>query len=211
MRFSSTLALSMFGAGVLAPTGGPSLTSDGPFNSRADAVAVLAGGCFWGTEYVFEHVRGVRSVVSGFATDVAKEDKPGLPVAVEAVKIVYDPAVLSYKQLLDVFFQVAHDPTTRDRQGPDEGPEYRAVVFTQNPAEASTAGGYVVDLGTSKRFARPVVTEVRALGQFTVAGTFHQDYSVRHLTDGYVVQNDIPKLEHLKREFPSLYQEKRAP
>ena len=186
----------------------------GLFPGRArspESTAVLAGGCFWGVEYVFEHVRGVRSVTSGFARDQVVEGKPGLPAAVEAVKIVYDPAVVSYKQLLDVFFQVAHDPTSLDRQGPDAGLEYRAVVFTQNPEEAAAASGYVVELGNSKRYTRPVVTEVRALGHFAEAEAFHQDYSVHHLTDGYVVQNDIPKLEHLKHDFPALYQEKRAP
>jgi peptide-methionine (S)-S-oxide reductase len=183
-----------------------------PGHARSpESTAVLAGGCFWGVEYVFEHVRGVHSVTSGFARDQAVEGKPGLPAAVEAVKIVYDPAVVSYQQLLDVFFQVAHDPTSRDRQGPDVGLEYRAVVFTQNPAEASTAGGYVVDLGNSKRYTRPVVTEVRALGRFAEAEAFHQDYSFHHLTDGYVVQNDIPKLARLKKELPALYTDQRAP
>lgn len=178
---------------------------------RAEASAVLAGGCFWGTEYVFEHVRGVRSVTSGFARDRVTGTPADLPQAVEAVRIVYDPTEISYRQLLEIFFTVAHDPTSRDRQGPDAGPEYRAVVFVQPPVEAAAAKDYMAELRSSKKFARPIVTELRVLDRFTVAGAFHQDYSSRHLTDGYVVQNDLPKLEHLKREFPARYQESRVP
>ncbi|HEV8195832.1 MAG TPA: peptide-methionine (S)-S-oxide reductase MsrA [Gemmatimonadales bacterium] len=178
---------------------------------RAEATAVLAGGCFWGTEYVFEHVRGVRSVVSGFARDKVTGTAADLPQAVEAVKIVYDPSVVTYKQLLDVFYRVAHDPTSKDRQGPDEGAEYRAVVFTQSDADAAAVKEYLVGLESATHFSGPIVTEVRALEKFAAAEAYHQDYSSRHLSDGYVVQNDIPKLEHLKHDFPALYQEKRAP
>ncbi len=173
--------------------------------------AVFAGGCFWGTEYVFEHVRGVRSVTSGFARDRVTGTAADLPQAVEAVRIVYDPAVISYKQLLEIFFTVAHDPTSRDRQGPDVGPEYRAVIFVYSSVEAAAAKEYVAELRSAKQFARPIVTELRVLDRFTVAGAFHQDYSARNLTDGYVVQNDLPKLERLRKVFPGLYQEQRAP
>lgn len=172
---------------------------------------MFAGGCFWGTEYVFEHVRGVHFVMSGFARDKATGSAADLPQPVEAVRIDYDPDVVSYKQLLEVFFLVAHDPTSRDRQGPDAGPEYRAVVFALYPGDAGTAKEYMAALVSSKRFSRPIVTELRTLDHFTPAEAFHQDYSSRHLTDGYVVQNDIPKLERLKKEFPRLYQEQRAP
>jgi peptide-methionine (S)-S-oxide reductase len=176
-----------------------------------ESTAVLAGGCFWGVEYVFEHVRGVHSVVSGFARDPATGTPAGLPQAVEAVQIVYDADVVSYKQLLEVFFAVAHDPTSRDRQGPDAGPEYRAVVFAQSSSDAMAALEYVGMLNASKKLSGPVVTEIRSLEEFTAAGAFHQDYSVRHLTDGYVVTNDIPKLARLKKEFPALYTDQRAP
>lgn len=178
---------------------------------RHGATAVFAGGCFWGTEYVFEHVRGVTAVVSGFARDPATGTPTGLPQPVEAVHISYNADMVSYQQLLEIFFIVAHDPTTLDRQGPDEGAEYRAVVFAQGATEVMAALSYVASLGESKKFSAPIVTQIKALDKFTPAPAIHQDYSVRHLTDAYVVQNDIPKLERLKREFPALYQETRAP
>lgn len=178
---------------------------------RHGATAVFAGGCYWGTEYVFEHVRGVEAVVSGFARDPATGSPTGLPQPVEAVHITYNADMISYQQLLEVFFAVAHDPTTLDRQGPDTGPEYRAVVFAQSGTEVITAMQYVASLTASKRFSAPIVTQIKRLGGFSVAPAEHQDYSVRHLTDAYVVQNDIPKLERLKREFPALYQDTRVP
>lgn len=168
------------------------------------ATAVFAGGCFWGVEYVFEHVRGVHYVMSGFARDKVTEP-------VEAVRIDYDPAVVTYQQLLEVFFLVAHDPTSLDRQGPDAGPQYRAVVFALFPGDSATAKTYIGALANLKRFSRPIVTQLRALEHFTPADASHQDYGSRHLTDAYVVKNDIPKLERLKREFPALYQEQRVP
>ncbi|HEU5219341.1 MAG TPA: peptide-methionine (S)-S-oxide reductase MsrA [Gemmatimonadales bacterium] len=171
-----------------------------------EATAVLAGGCFWGTEAVFEHLKGVHSVVSGFATAPA-----GMRVPVEAVQIVYDPAKISYRQLLEVFFQVAHDPTSRDKQGPDEGPEYRAAVFYANPVERDAANAYMEELANSKRFRGPIVTELLSLTNFRVAAPFHQDYGFKHPTEPYVVYNDAPKLVQLKKDFPALYQEQRAP
>lgn len=178
---------------------------------RHGATAVFAGGCYWGTEYVFEHVRGVTAVVSGFARDPATGKPTGLPQPVEAVHITYNSDQVSYQQLLEIFFAVAHDPTTLDRQGPDVGAEYRAVVFTQGATEVMAALQYVAVLGESKKYSAPIVTQIKMLDRFTPAPAIHQDYSVRHLTDAYVVQNDIPKLERLKREFPALYQETRAP
>jgi methionine-S-sulfoxide reductase len=121
-----------------------------------EATAVFAGGCFWGTEYVFEHVKGVHYVMSGFARDKATGTPADLPQPVEAVRIDYDPAVVSYKQLLEVFFLVAHDPTSWDRQGPDAGPEYRAVVFALYPGDAGTAKEYLATLAKSKKFSKPI-------------------------------------------------------
>ena len=172
-----------------------------------DATVVLAGGCFWGVEAVFEHVRGVRSATSGFA----RYANPASPVPIEAVRIVFAPSQVSQRQLLEVFFLIAHDPTTRDRQGPDSGPEYRAVVFFQSPPERAAADSYIAELTASHRFARPIVTEVRALAGFTVAPDGHQDYGSRHRDDAYVVRNDAPKLVALQQRFPQLYQKQRAP
>ena len=168
------------------------------------AEAVLAGGCFWGVEAVFEHVRGVKSVTSGFA-------QFGDAVPVEAVRIVYDPSQVEYRRLLEVFFAVAHDPTSRDRQGPDVGPEYRAAVLYQSAAEREAAKAFMAELNRSGRFTQPIVTELRKLSAFTIAAAFHQDYGVRHPDDPYIVRNDAPKLVLLKQRFPTLYQELRAP
>jgi peptide-methionine (S)-S-oxide reductase len=158
------------------------------------ATAVFAGGCFWGVESVFEHLRGVRSAVSGFAGG-----------QIEAVRVVYDPHQVSYGELLEVFFHVAHDPTQRDRQGPDVGPEYRAVVFYDTAEEQRVAESYVAQLERARSFPGPIVTEVRRVDAFRIAESFHQDYAARHPEDPYIVVNDAPKLILLQRAFPKLF------
>ncbi len=117
----------------------------------------------------------------------------------------FDPDAVSYRQLLEVFFLVAHDPTSRDRQGPDAGPEYRAIVFTTDSTQRRETLGYVQELAASHAFTRPIVTEVQPLTTFRIAESFHQGYAARHLTDPYIATNDVPKLARLKRQFPSLY------
>lgn len=178
---------------------------------RVTATAVLAGGCFWGVEAVSQQLIGVRSVPSGYARDPRRAAMPSLPLPVEAVRIVYEPATITYRQLLDVFFAIAHDPTLRDRQGLDVGPEYRAVVFYQRPIEREEAERYIAELEQAKRFEGPVVTEVRSLAGFEVAEDDHQHYAARHPADPYIVQNDAPKLARLKTRFPALYQERSVP
>ncbi|HJR58913.1 MAG TPA: peptide-methionine (S)-S-oxide reductase MsrA [Vicinamibacterales bacterium] len=173
---------------------------------QAEATAVLAGGCFWGVEAVFEHVRGVRSVTSGYA----RYTHASSPPRIEAVRIVYDPSRVSYRQLLEVFFLVAHDPTSMDRQGPDAGSEYRAAVLHETSAERDAAEAFVAELTRTGEFARPIVTEIRELDTFRTAEPGHQDYAARHPADPYVLQNDAPKLSRLQRRFPSLYQAERA-
>jgi peptide-methionine (S)-S-oxide reductase len=177
----------------------------------AEATAVFAGGCFWGIEAVFEHVRGVESVVSGYARRGDADQSSRQEVATEAVRITYDPAAVSFEQLLDVFFAVAHDPISRDRQGPDQGPEYRAVVYYQDAGQRALTDAHIAALVHSQRFSRPIVTEVRPLGGFRVAEPFHQNYAALHPTEPYIVQNDLPKLRRLQQQFPTLYQKKRAP
>jgi peptide-methionine (S)-S-oxide reductase len=171
----------------------------GTARGHSDATAVLAGGCFWGVEEVYEHIRGVRSVTSGYADGI-----------VEAVRIVYDPEAVSYRELLEVFFSIAHDPTSRDRQGPDAGPEYRAVVYYDGAVQETAARRLVGELTDTHAYAKPIVTEIRPLGTFRVAEAFHQDYAARHPNDPYIVINDLPKLERLRRSFPKLYREQRA-
>lgn len=183
------VALPLLALGLMRPAAG----------SPGTATAVLAGGCFWGVEEVFEHVRGVRSATSGYTDGV-----------IEAVRVVYDTSQVSYQELLQVFFTIAHDPTSRDQQGPDVGPEYRAVVYYLDDAQQAAARRMVNDLTTAHTFSRPIVTEIRPLGTFRIAEAFHQDYAARHPNDPYIVINDLPKLERLRREFPRLYRERRA-
>ncbi|HTL05735.1 MAG TPA: peptide-methionine (S)-S-oxide reductase MsrA [Gemmatimonadales bacterium] len=175
------------------------LCSAGRARGSGEATAVFAGGCFWGVESVFEHVHGVRAAVSGYADGM-----------IEAVRLRYDPEQVSYRELLEVFFLIAHDPTQRDRQGPDVGPEYRAVVYYGSPEQRQAVMGYLAELEGSHRFSKPIVTEVRPLGPFRVAEPFHQNYAVRHAKDPYIVINDAPKLERLRRAYPGLFQERSA-
>ena len=164
---------------------------------QAYPTAVFAGGCFWGVESIFEHLHGVRSAVSGFAGG-----------HIEAVRVEYDSQQIRYGELLEVFFRVAHDPTQRDRQGPDVGPEYRAVVFYQSADQQRLAKAYLVDLERARIFSRPIVTEVRPLDAFRIAEPFHQDYAARHPEDPYIVVNDAPKLTLLRRVFPKLFRDR---
>ncbi len=188
----------------------------GPVFSQAQAnphesTALFAGGRYWGIEYVFEHVRGVHYAMSGLARSPATGSPADLPKPVQAVRVDYDPTVVSYKQLLAVFFMVAHDPTSLDRQGPDAGSEYRAVVFPVYPGDSTTAAEYMAALNKSRRLPRPIVTQLRSMEHFTPADPSQQDYAFSHPADPYVVQNDIPLLARLKKQFPALYTEQRAP
>ena len=155
--------------------------------------AIFAGGCFWGVEAVFEHVKGVTRATAGYAGGV------------ESVRVEYDPSRVSYRQLLEIFFRIAHDPTSRDRQGPDAGPEYRAIVFYDSDRERTEIDEYVAELGRAGVFPRPIVTEVRQRDAFVTAPAFHQDYVARHPGEPYVVTNDLPKLARLRQLFPHLY------
>ena len=176
---------------------------------RGLAVAVLAGGCFWGVEAVFEHVRGVRSVESGYAGgtqatatyDQVSTERTG---HAEAVRIVYDPAQVSYATLLRVFFSVAHDPTQVDRQGPDHGPSYRSAIFPQSPEQAAAARAYVAQLGAARAFPRPIATRIER-GAFYPAEPHHQDFARRNPNHGYIVRWDKPKVAAFRAGFPSLY------
>lgn len=177
--------------------------------SGATRTAVFAGGCFWGVEAVFEHLRGVQAVTSGYATPVTQGDSAsaGHRGIAEAVRVVYDPGRISYGQLLQVFFLVAHDPTQVDRQGPDVGPRYRSIVFVGDENERRIVLSYLDSLRSGRAYAAPIVTEVAALRSFHIAEEFHQDYVMRHPRIAYVVAHDIPKLVELRRRYPDIYQE----
>jgi len=178
--------------------------------AKADAVAVFAGGCFWGVEAVFEHVKGVKDAVSGYAggkSGSAQYDtvSSGDTGHAESVKVTYDPGKVSYGQLLKVYFSVAHDPTQLNRQSPDVGPQYRSEIFTTSAEQARIAKAYIAQLTAAKVFAAPIVTKVEPLPAFYPAEAHHQDYLRLHPNEPYIVFNDAPKLVHLKQMFPALY------
>ena len=171
--------------------------------------AVLAGGCFWGMEAVFEHVKGVRNVVSGFAGGQA-EDATYVRVSsertghAEAVRITYDPAQVSYAQLLQVYFAVAHDPTQVNRQGPDVGPSYRSAIFPQTAGQTAQAKSFIARLKTARAFKRPIATRLES-GRFYPAEAYHQDYARKNPQHPYIVVHDRPKVAALKRQYPRLF------
>jgi peptide-methionine (S)-S-oxide reductase len=183
--------------------------------AKTDGVetAVLAGGCFWGIEGVFEHVKGVTRVVPGYAGGTADtasyhQVSSGRTGHAESVRISYDPARISYGQLLKVFFSVAHDPTELNRQGPDTGTQYRSAIFYANDDQKRIANAYIDQLKTAQTFPRPIATQVTPLEGFYDAEAYHQDYLVRHPTQPYIVINDLPKIANLQRQFPALYIDK---
>ena len=172
--------------------------------------AVFAGGCFWGVEAVFRHVKGVKTAVSGYAGgDAATANymtvSSGLTKHAESVEVTFDPSQVTYGELLRIFFSVAHDPTQLDRQGPDHGPQYRSAVFYVNDDQKRVAQGYIQQLSGAKAFSEPIVTQVVPLPKFYAAEDYHQDYLAKHPTQPYIVYNDLPKLAALKEQFPSRY------
>ncbi len=178
--------------------------------TQGKQVAVFAGGCFWGVEAVFEHVEGVTNVVSGFsggssATASYEKVSGGDTRHAEAVEVTYDPKQVSYGQLLKIFFAVAHDPTQRDRQGPDWGSQYRSAIFFVNSDQKKVAESYIKQLNQKKVFPNPIVTEVSALNAFYPAEEYHQNFIQHNPTYPYVVVHDLPKLEQLKKQFPDFY------
>jgi peptide-methionine (S)-S-oxide reductase len=181
--------------------------------AAADQTAVFAGGCFWGVEAVFEHVKGVKSVVSGYsggtkATANYELVSSGETGHAEAVKVVFDPAKVTYQQLLYVFFAVAHDPTQLNFQGPDHGPQYRSAIFYANDDQKNLAKAFIAAIDSSEALSAPVVTTLEPLKAFYDAEEYHQDYMKKNPNDRYIVVHDKPKVEALKAKFPALYVEK---
>jgi peptide-methionine (S)-S-oxide reductase len=172
--------------------------------------AVFAGGCFWGVDAVFKHVKGVTKVVSGYAGGAAETAQyeavgSGRTGHAEAVEVTYDPAVVSYGTLLKVFFTVAHDPTELNRQGPDVGTQYRSTVFVANDAQRLATAAYIAELNKAGVFRRPIVTTLEPLKAFFAAEAYHQNYLALHPNQPYIVINDMPKLVVLKQKMPELY------
>jgi peptide-methionine (S)-S-oxide reductase len=182
----------------------PAMTA--PSSAQRD-VAVLAGGCFWGVEGIYEHVKGVIDVRSGYAGGNAKSANyssvsGGRTGNAEAVRIVYNPRAVSYGDLLRIFFAVAHDPTQVNRQGPDVGPQYRSAIFPQSAAQAKVARAYIVQLGQTGLFDKPIATRIES-GRFVDAEAYHQDFMRRNPAHPYIIVHDRPKVAALKRQFPA--------
>jgi peptide-methionine (S)-S-oxide reductase len=172
--------------------------------------AVVAGGCFWGVQAVFQHVKGVISATSGYSGGSAKNAgyeivSTGETGHAESVQIVYDPSQITYGELLRIFFSVAHDPTQLNRQGPDEGTQYRSTIFYSTDEQKHIAEAYIAQLDQAKIFPRRIVTQVVPLQAFYAAEAYHQNYAALHPDQPYIVFNDAPKVTHLRQEFPDLY------
>ena len=184
-----------------------------PAGSGALQTAVLAGGCFWGTQGVFEHVKGVRKVLAGYSggersTAEYETVSTGTTGHAESIQITFDPAVVSYADLLRVFFSVAHDPTELNRQGPDTGTQYRSEIFFADESQQKTALAYIAQLDQAHVFGHPIVTRVDPLKGFFPAEGYHQDFLVRNPTYPYIVYNDLPKIANLQRQLPDIYIDK---
>ncbi|HEY7879044.1 MAG TPA: peptide-methionine (S)-S-oxide reductase MsrA [Gemmatimonadaceae bacterium] len=205
------LVASHFGSAALStPVPGPALDATHAPTVKEET-AVLSGGCFWGMQAVFEHVKGVTAVTSGYAGGVAstasyEQVETGSTGQAESVRIVFDPSQVTYGQLLHVFFAV-HDPTELNRQGPDVGPQYRSSIFYTTDEQKNVAVAYIAQLERVKTFSEPIVTKVVPYTGFFPAEAYHQGYFDRHPDDPYIVINDRPKVAHLRQAFASLYRE----
>ena len=188
----------------------PPAMDEAAVSEATTEVAVLAGGCFWGVQGVFQHVKGVMSAVSGYAggaADTAQYELVGSGTTghAESVHVTFDPRVISYGRILQIYFSVAHDPTELDRQGPDVGPQYRSAIFPTSPKQAQIAKAYIAQLDDARVFDGAIMTEIEPDRQFYPAEDYHQDFLVRNPTYPYIVIYDLPKLAALKRLFPDLY------
>jgi peptide-methionine (S)-S-oxide reductase len=190
----------------------PSPAVDAPASDGIQTV-VVAGGCFWGVQGVFQHTAGVVNAVSGYAggnksTADYSTVSTGTTGHAESVQIKYDPKKISYGKILQIFFSVAHDPTQLNRQGPDSGTQYRSAIFTTNDTQKKVTDAYIAQLNTAKVYSKPIVTKVGPLEGFYPAEAYHQDYLTLHPTQPYIAYNDIPKVENLKKIFAENYIEK---
>jgi peptide-methionine (S)-S-oxide reductase len=209
--FGAVLAIASHANFAFAASPLPAPTVDIPAASvQGPQTAVFAGGCFWGVEAVFRHVRGVSKAVSGYAGGNARTAdyervSTGSTGHAESVEVTYDPAQVSYGELLRIFFSVAHDPTQLNRQGPDYGTQYRSAIFFTSDEQKRVAQAYIEQLGQAKAYASPIVTQLVALAAFYPAEAYHQNYLALHPTQPYIVYNDLPKLGQLKQQFPDRY------
>jgi peptide-methionine (S)-S-oxide reductase len=220
-RMSLAVLLTVAAAGALWPLPGrtaeratvipPPAVDAGASNEESQTV-VLAGGCFWGVQAVFQHVKGVTQAVSGYAggsKDTARYQvvSSGTTGHAESVLITFDPRQISYGRILQIYFSVAHDPTELNRQGPDEGTQYRSAIFYANPEQQRVAQAYIAQLDKAGTFKQPIVTQLTQYEGFYRAEAYHQDYATMHPENPYIFYNDLPKVENLKKLFPDVYRE----
>jgi len=222
MAISLAIVVVFFGGSVLVTRNAASATvsiappavDDALAAQSGQATSVLAGGCFWGVQLVFEHVKGVISATDGYSggsADTAQYEtvSAGGTGHAETVKVVYDPSQITYGRLLQVFFSVATDPTEFNRQGPDEGTQYRSVIFYSNEDQQRIAQAYIAQIDQAHVFRKPIVTQVVPLQAFYQAEAYHQDYATHHPDSMYILTYDAPKLDKLKKSLPDLYVKKR--
>jgi peptide-methionine (S)-S-oxide reductase len=188
----------------------PAPAVDEPAVAQTSEVAVLAGGCFWGVQGVFQHVKGVTNAVSGYAGGEKRTARyetvgSGSTGHAESVRITFDPRKISYGQILQIYFSVAHDPTQLNRQGPDVGTQYRSAIFPANTEQAKVAKAYISQLNQARVYKAAIVTKIEPDREFFPAENYHQDFMTRHPGDPYIVYNDLPKIDDLERLFPGAY------
>jgi peptide-methionine (S)-S-oxide reductase len=210
---AAVLAVAAVTCGAEAPVVLPAPAVDNPKTGGATQTAVLAGGCFWGVQGVFEHVRGVQRVLAGYsggsrASAQYETVSSGGTGHAESVQVTFDPQQVSYGELLQIYFSVAHDPTQLNRQGPDSGTQYRSAIFYTDASQEHIASSYIAQLDKAASFPRRLVTQVTALNGFYPAEDYHQDYLTLHPSQPYIAYNDIPKVENLKKLFADNYLEK---
>jgi peptide-methionine (S)-S-oxide reductase len=199
---------------IVVPPPKLDMTSSSASTSRPQPeTAVIAGGCFWGVQAVYQHTKGVLQAMSGYSggdrqTAIYEVVSSGRTGHAEAVQISFDPAEISYGKILQIFFSVAHDPTQLNRQGPDVGPQYRTAIFYANDEQKRVAEAYIRQLDELKLFRRPIVTRLEHMDAFYPAEDYHQDYATLHPGQPYIAYNDLPKIENLKRLMPQIYREK---
>ena len=189
----------------------PDPAVDSPLaQAKGQQKMVVAGGCFWGIQAVFQHVKGVKRATSGYAGGAANTAhyemvSTGRTGHAESVQVIFDPSQITYGQLLKIFFSVAHDPTELNRQGPDTGTQYRSAIFYSDPDQQRIAQAYIDQLNQARVFSGPIVTQLVPLNAFYAAEDYHQDYATLHPDQPYIVINDLPKVANLRKEFPNLY------
>jgi len=209
---ASPLAVQAEPAVKIPPPAAEASTQNSGLGSGLET-AVLAGGCFWGIQAVYQHVKGVKNAVSGYAGGTQKDAvyetvSSGRTAHAEVVQVTFDPKQVSYGKILQIFFSVAHDPTQLNRQGPDIGPHYRSEIFPQSEAQAKVAKDYIAQLDAAKAFRRPIVTKTGTMkATFFPAEAYHQDYAIKHPNQPYIVFNDAPKVENLKKTFPDVWRD----